>query len=59
MTPRRILDAVEISFWRVAAATTGLAVRHRRSARLAPILLLAAASFGLGRSLGLLILKVL
>jgi hypothetical protein len=49
----RLLHRAEATFWGTAAFATGLAVRHRRSLRLALPVLLAAVAFGLGRAAGL------
>jgi hypothetical protein len=49
---RRARLTTETLFWRHTASLAGVAVRHRRTARVVPVLLLAAAAFVAGRLAG-------
>jgi hypothetical protein len=42
----------EAAIWRAAAAVTGFALHHPRTARAVPVSILAAAAFLLGRAAG-------
>ncbi len=56
----QIRDILRLFFWRIAAETTGFAVRHRQQVRqviwVAPLMLAGAMAYLLGRWVGMLLL---
>lgn len=55
-TRKRMIRRAQATFWGAAATATGFAVRHRRSLRAFPVVILAVGAFVVGRAAGLLLL---